>query len=294
VSSGRTYSDIADPAAGAARRLRPARYWLDGWLYRRTVNAQAISRLKHCHEGRPLLVVGNGPSLNHTPLDELAGIPAIGMNKIDLLFPRVRWRPTMVLCMNRHVLSQHALRFARLGIPLYLSWQSRWFVRRSELPEARFFLNLASDEFSTDITRGVAISGTVTYAALQFAYYTGADPVILVGVDHHFTAKGRPHALVRNDGADRDHFDPGYFDRQSPWNLPDLAASERGYRKARAAFTAAGRTILDATFEGKLCAFDRIDIADAVRIARDGSHAASRGAGSCGARASPRPSARSR
>ena len=63
----------------------------------------------------------------------------------------------MVFCMNRHVLSQHAPRFARLGIPLYLSWQSRWFMRRSELPEARFFLNLASDEFSTDMTQGVGI-----------------------------------------------------------------------------------------------------------------------------------------
>ena len=268
MGSGRTYSDIADPAASTAQRLRPARYWLDGWLYRCTRHAQALARWKHCYTGRPLLVVGNGPSLNHTPLDELAGIPAIGMNKIDLLFPRVRWRPTMVLCMNRHVLSQHARRFALLGIPLYLSWQSRWFMRRSELPEARFFLNLASDGFSTDITRGVGISGTVTYAALQFAYYTGADPVILVGVDHHFTAEGRPHALVRNDGADRDHFDPGYFDRQSPWNLPDLAASERGYRKARAAFTAAGRTILDATVEGRLRVFDKISIVDAAGIAR--------------------------
>jgi hypothetical protein len=268
VSSGRTYRDVSDPAAGAARRLRSARYWLDGWLYRRTVHAQALARLKHCHAGRPLLVVGNGPSLNHTPLDEFAGIPAIGMNKIDLLFPRVRWRPTMVLCMNRHVLSQHAPRFSRLGIPLYLSWQSRWFMRRSELPEVSFFLNLASDEFSTDITWGVGISGTVTYAALQFAYYTRANPVILVGVDHHFTAKGRPHALVRNDGADRDHFDPGYFDRNNPWNLPDLAASERGYRKAKAAFTAAGRTILDATVEGRLRVFDKIGIVDAVGIAQ--------------------------
>ncbi|MGH9895417.1 MAG: 6-hydroxymethylpterin diphosphokinase MptE-like protein, partial [bacterium] len=263
-----TYSDIADPTAGAARRLRPARYWLDGWLYRGTDHAQALSRLKDCHEGRPLLVVGNGPSLNHTPLDELAGIPAIGMNKIDLLFPRVRWRPTMVLCMNRHVLSQHRERFARLRIPLYVSWQSRWFLRGAQSREAGFFLNLASDEFSTDITRGVGISGTVTYAALQFAYYMGADPVILVGVDHHFTAKGRPHALVRNDGADRDHFDPGYFDRQSPWNLPDLAASERGYRKARAVFSAAGRTVLDATVAGKLAVFDKIGIADAIGIAQ--------------------------
>ncbi|MGH8575562.1 MAG: 6-hydroxymethylpterin diphosphokinase MptE-like protein [Gammaproteobacteria bacterium] len=268
MSSGRTYGDIADPAAGAARRLRPARYWLDGWLYRRTHHAQALSRLKHCHEGRPLLVVGNGPSLNHTPLDELAGIPAIGVNKIDLLFPRVRWRPTMVLCMNRHVLSQHAPRFSRLGIPLYLSWQSRWFMRKSELREAGFFLNLCSGEFSTDITRGVGISGTVTYAALQFAYYVGADPVILVGVDHHFTAKGRPHALVRNDGADRDHFDPGYFDRDSRWNLPDLQASEHGYAKARDAFARNGRAVLDATVGGKLAVFDKISIADAIGIAQ--------------------------
>jgi hypothetical protein len=263
------HGQIGESVAGTARRLRPAHYWLDGWLYRHTEHAQTLARLKDSHAGKPLLVVGNGPSLNHTPLDELAGIPAIGMNKIALLFPRVRWRPTMVLCTNRHVLSQHRERFARLGIPLYLSWQSRWFVQKSELREAGFFLNLCSGEFSTDITRGVGISGTVTYAALQFAYYTGADPVILVGVDHHFTAKGRPHALVRNDGADRDHFDPGYFDRNSPWNLPDLVASERGYRKARAAFAAAGRTILDATVEGRLRVFDKISIVDAAGIARN-------------------------
>ena len=269
MSSGRTYGDIADPIAGAARRLRPALYRLDGWLYRHTDHARTLARLKDSHAGKPMLVVGDGPSLNHTPLDELRGIPAIGMNKIDLLFPRVRWRPTMVLCTNRHVLSQHAPRFAPLGISLYLSWQSRWFLRGTVLREAGFFLNLASDEFSTDITRGVGMSGTATYAALQFAYYTGADPVILVGMDHHFNAKGKLHALVRSDGADRDHFDPGYFDRNSPWNLLDLAASERGYRKARAAFMADGRSVLDATIGGKLCVFDKIDIADAVRIARD-------------------------
>ena len=236
VSLERTYRGVLDPTAGAVRRLRPARYWLDGWLYRRTGHAHALSRLKNRHAGKPILVVGNGPSLNHTPLDDFAGVPAIGMNKIDLLFPRVLWRPAMVLCMNRHVLSQHVHRFARLGIPLYLPWQSRWSVRGIELPEAGFVLNSGTDEFSTDITRGIGIAGTVTYAALQFAYYMGADPVILVGVDHYFSARGKPHALVCNKGADRDHFDPGYFDQDSPWNLPDLPASERGYGKARDAF----------------------------------------------------------
>jgi hypothetical protein len=260
----------AIPAAGIARRLRPARDWLEGWLYRRTGHAEALSRLRGRYAGQPLLVVGNGPSLNSTPLDALAEIPAIGMNKIDLLFPRVRWRPAMVLCMNRHVLSQHAGRYARLGIPLYLSWQSRWFGPRTERAEACYFLDLASDEFSADIARGLGTSGTVTYAALQFAYYMGADPVILVGVDHHFVAQGQPHALVRSTGADRDHFDPGYFGGGSAWNLPDLEASERGYRKAREAFGADGRTVLDATVGGRLRIFERIEIDEAVRIARRG------------------------
>ncbi len=261
-------SAFEEGAAGIFRTLRPARYWVEARLYLRTEHARSLSRLKDKFHARPMLVVGNGPSLSHTPLDEFVGIAAIGMNKIDLLFPRVRWRPTMVLCANRHVMSQHQDRFDVIGIPVYYLWQSRWFMRQSRPPGATFFLNLNSNEFSTDITRGVGISGTITYAALQFAYYMGADPVILVGVDHHFFSRGKANALVLSQGQDRDHFDPEYFGRGCRWNLPDLPESERGYRKARDAFAAAGRKIWDATVGGRLQVFDKITVAEAICIAR--------------------------
>lgn len=259
---------LEDGAACVFRGLRPVRYWVEAKLFWRTEHARSLSQLKDKFQGRPMLVVGNGPSLNHTPLDEFAGIPAIGMNKIDLLFPRVRWRPTIVLCANRHVMSQHQERFDVIGIPVYYLWQSRWFMRPSRPPGATFFLNLSSNEFSTDITRGVGISGTITYAALQFAYYMGADPVILVGVDHHFFSQGKANALVLSQGEDRDHFDPEYFGKGRRWNLPDLPESERGFRKARDAFAAAGRRIWDATVEGRLRVFDKVTIAEAIRIAQ--------------------------
>jgi hypothetical protein len=39
-------------------------------------------------------LVGNGPSLKRTNLDLIAGKPSFGMNRIHLLYPVTRWRPT--------------------------------------------------------------------------------------------------------------------------------------------------------------------------------------------------------
>lgn len=253
---------------GLFNTLRPLRYWFEGHLYRKTEHPRRLGELRGRLAGQPMLVVGNGPSLNSTPLESFLGVPAIGMNKIDLIFARTPWRPTMILCMNRHVLAQHQKRFRDLEIPLYISWQSRWFSSNRDEVSATYFLNLKDNTFSTDISKGVGISGTVTYAALQFAYFLGADPVILLGIDHSFTTKGPANKLVVNDKDDANHFDPSYFGKGVKWNLPDLEESEIGYRKAAAEFQRGGRRILDATVGGKLTVFPKIDVATAIELCR--------------------------
>ena len=40
------------------------------------------------------LIVGNGPSLNKTDLQRI-NMPSIGMNKVNLLFSRSKWRPDL-------------------------------------------------------------------------------------------------------------------------------------------------------------------------------------------------------
>ena len=47
---------------------------------------------------------------------------------------------------------------------------------------------------------------TVTYTALQLAYFMGCDPVILIGVDHNFTTPGQPNVTVVSSGDDPNHF----------------------------------------------------------------------------------------
>jgi hypothetical protein len=41
-----------------------------------------------------IFLIGNGPSLNQTPLDLLIGEDTFALNRIHLIYPRTKWRPT--------------------------------------------------------------------------------------------------------------------------------------------------------------------------------------------------------
>lgn len=216
---------------------------------------------------RPMLVVGNGPSLNTTPLDSFAGIHSIGMNKIDLLFPRVSWRPTMIVCVNNLVARQHRSAFEVSPIPVFLAWKCRWFLNAGRNPQLHFFRNRPTADFSQDIMAGVgSLSPTVTYTALQFAYYLQADPVILVGVDHRFDTDPGHQGIERRQTQDPNHFSPDYFQPGQYWGLPDLRGSEASYIHAKEVFDRAQRRIFDATIDGNLKVFPKISISEALNL----------------------------
>lgn len=245
---------------------KPARYWLDRVTYKRQAENNMIASLKDKYKNRPLLVIGNGPSLNKTPLEDFSGVPSVGMNKIDMIFPKVSWRPNIIVCMNNLVVKQHWKTFIRGDIPTFISWKGRWFVAKEYRRSVNYFLSDYSPEFSTDILSRVGSAGTVTYTALQFAYYMGANPVILFGVDHSFSFEGDPADLKKRKGDDVNHFDPNYFKDGQWWGLPNLELSELGYRNAKKAFEEDNRQVYDATIDGKLKVFTRISIDEAKML----------------------------
>ena len=99
----------------------------------------------------------------------------------------------------------------------------------------------------------------MTYVALQLAYYMGFEQIILIGIDHNFSTKGRPNTTIESQGDDPDHFTSNYFGKGFRWQLPDLETSEHAYRMAKNAFTADGREILDATIGGQLTIFPKVN-----------------------------------
>lgn len=116
--------------------------------------------------------------------------------------------------------------------------------------------------FSTDVRRNIAWHSTVTFFWLQILYSAGYRKVLLVGVDNSYvqSATAREGDLIRQDGDDPNHFDPGYF-RGKVWQAADTGRMEQTYVLAKAAYEADGREIVNCGIGGRLELFRRAPLA---------------------------------
>ena len=156
------------------------------------------------------------------------------------------------------MIEQAAYDIRALPIPKFLSWRSRDLI---EPTNDMVFLHTTylGPKFAEDASGRLWEGATVTYVSLQLAFHMGFEQAILIGVDHSYSAQGKPNTTVVSQGDDRDHFHKGYFGKGFRWQLPDLDTSERAYMMARQAYEGAGRQVLDATIGGKLTVFPKID-----------------------------------
>jgi hypothetical protein len=236
----------------------PAAY-LHPW---RRESIRRLAALKDVHKGKRAFVIANGPSLKQTDMSRLKNEFTFGMNRIYLMFPELGFSTTYLTVVNDLVIEQTAEDLAALSLPKFLAWRSRRHFPRdlpiSQLPTF-LYTSYTGPRFSSDVRRRVWEGATVTNVTLQLAFHMGFQQVILIGVDHNYTATGKPNETVVSQGDDPNHFSPSYFGRGFRWQLPDLETSEVGYAMARAAYRRAGREILDATIGGRLTIFPKVD-----------------------------------
>ena len=230
-------------------------------------NFADISKYKDRHKEESCFIIGNGPSLRRMDLSPLRNRITFGLNKLYLLFDKMGFETSYLAAANAYVIKQAARHFSALSIPIFLMNWGREFMRKSN--NVCFLRENYQSHFSEDITKGINVDCTVTHMAMQIAYFMGFKTVVLIGVDHHFESKGRPHSTVKLEGKDPNHFDPNYFGYGVPWQLPDLEGSERAFRNTKEVFEKDGRCIYDATVDGKLQIFPKISYTEALRIAGD-------------------------
>jgi hypothetical protein len=224
----------------------------------RRESVRQLAAYKDKHKGRRAFIIGNGPSLRDTDTSRLQHEFTFGMNRIYLAFPEWGFPTSYFVAVNDLVVEQSAAEISAQAMPKFLTWRARRYIDKTE---STIFLHTTYErpKFATDVRGRVWEGATVTYVALQLAYYMGFDPVILIGVDHSFKSQGQPNTTVVSRGEDPDHFHAGYFGKGFRWQLPDLETSEVGYAMARQAFEADGRRVLDATVGGQLQVFDKVD-----------------------------------
>ncbi len=253
------------PMSEARYALGRAAQWplaaLHPW---RRESIRRLGALKNAHKGERCFIIGNGPSLKQTDVSLLKDEFTFGMNRIYLAFPEWGFETSFLVSVNDLVNEQCAEDFLALDLRRFFSWRSRRFFHNANAPQLPTFLftTYTGLKFAQDARGRLWEGATVTYVCLQLAYHMGFDEVVLIGVDHSFTSKGKPNTTVVSGGDDPNHFDPRYFGEGFRWQLPDLDTSEQAYWMARHAFETAGRRVLDATIGGKLTVFPKVTYAD--------------------------------
>lgn len=221
-----------------------------------------LETCKDKHRGERCVIIGNGSSLNHMDLSFLKREFCFGLNKIYLGFEKWDFTPTYYVAVNSLVIEQSVEQIYNIPCTKFISDRGIPYLQpRKDI----IFIETSAyndKEFSTDPTMGLREGNTVTYVALQLAYYMGFKTVILIGVDHSFIIDGLPHQEVIAEGEDPNHFHPNYFGKGQKWNLPDLAGSEKYYKIAYAHFWLDNRQIIDATLNGKCPVFPKMDYRD--------------------------------
>jgi hypothetical protein len=167
------------------------------------------------------------------------------------------------VAVNKLVIKQSVHIYQDLPVTLFLNYKTaRGIINKKE--NLYFVYTGAKSTFETDITQKLCEGATVTYVAMQIAYYMGFQNVFLIGVDHNFKAHGKPYEKQFVQGDDTNHFDPNYFKNQE-WQLPNLKVSEAAYQLANYFYQKDDRKIYDATINGKLNIFPKISFDEALK-----------------------------
>lgn len=219
---------------------------------------QALLRLQNKYEGKRCFIVANGPSLKTTDLSRLKSEYTFGMNRIYLSTPDTGFTPTFLVSTDMEtMLDQFHGELAAQPQPKFFNYKS---INYFEKDSAITFLKLGYNaKFHKNLVKSCWGGHSVTFVCMQLAYYMGFSEVYLIGKDHSYKGQGYPGQFIKATGKEDNHFIKGYFKKGDGWKIPDYKAEELAYEMAKDAFEKDGRIIKDATINGHLNVFKKID-----------------------------------
>ncbi|WP_143823756.1 hypothetical protein [Halosegnis longus] len=167
-----------------------------------------LNDIKNEYSGRVFLI-GSGPSIQETPLEQLQDEHTFAANNIPDIFSETGWRPSFYACVDDGVDTRYCEKAIQLGIPCFFpkkntrgtplielvsTTDNTFFFKsvdlrdRDSLDISTFQLNSDSitshrDVWSNDITEVVYGYNTIMYHMMQISYYMGFDEIYLVGND---------------------------------------------------------------------------------------------------------------
>lgn len=165
-----------------------------------------MKEVKGIHDGERVFILGNGPSLSETPLEDLEEEYTIALNKIDLLYKNTTWRPTYYVFydvvhyekdgMSKELLNSVEKNIMEADKSFISSPGEKYFGEKEDIYYFEYNQNnnpakrnhaIKNGEienyWSNDISDKIFITGSTIIAAAQIAAYMGFDEIYLLGCD---------------------------------------------------------------------------------------------------------------
>lgn len=207
-------------------------------LARRSINnsdnQQKWDALKDKYLGERVFVIGNGPSLNKTPLYLLKDEYKMCFNRFNIMLDRLNWTPDFFLTADDLVLSDiineldEIVPKTKYSFFPDIHFRGEIFVDKVPAFDNLLWIRQSMGEgFSTKLPN-IYPGGTVIYEGFQILYHLGFREIYLVGVDMsyqiHNTAKllkDKGIEIISQDNDDPNHFDPRYFGKDRKYHQPE-------------------------------------------------------------------------
>lgn len=262
-------------AALFIRKYRNLRFRILRFLYYGNNDHEEWKRLKGKYKGKRVFIVGNGPSLNKTPLYLLKDEYTMCFNRFEIMLERLNWTPTFFMSVDYLVMVDlikeidEILKHCEYAFFPKVHYEGKLFFKMLKKTEKILWLKpLIGRGFSLEMP-GTYNGGTVVYNAMQVLNYLGFDEIILLGVDMnyqiHQTASSLNSYSVEvksNNDDDPNHFDPRYFGKGKSYHQPKQFIIDNILRaldylgKNQTKF---GTNIINAGYDSKVESFPKKD-----------------------------------
>ena len=233
--------------------------------------------IKDIYKGERIFLIGNGPSLNKTPLYLLKQEHVFCFNRFILMFERLDYVPQYYACIDDRVLStipqdieELSGKVKYLFLPYIHPSSAKNFYKLFKKLKNLYWLILNKFSYSLDLPYA-GVNKSVTNCSLQIAAFMGFKEIYLLGVDmdyedHKSVVRENNRDWTSKEDDDPNHFDPRYFGKGTKYHHPRLDETFRKWEEAKIFFKKKGVKIYNATVGGKLEVFNRVNLSDVINI----------------------------
>jgi hypothetical protein len=232
--------------------------------------------IKGLYEGQRTFLIGNGPSLNRTPLHLLAGEHTMCFNRFNLMFDRLCWRPSFFVTIDDRVLEDMASEIdevtSQVGMAFFPDLHPFNIDFRPLIAQRDnvYWLWLDRLSFSDDLPYA-GINKSVANVGLQVLAHLGFQEIYLLGVDmdyqdHQSAAKNNARDWTATKDDDPNHFDPRYFGTGRRYHHPRMDETRVKFEEGRSFFDQRGVCIRNAGVGGQLEVFPRVEFRQLIAM----------------------------